>query len=221
MSHLNFKLFLIAFKHPFSERHPVTASNMLFSHVSQGACRVPHKVLTVKDDKEQNFNYRQPIVGLQIFHNTTRTRLIYKTVTKLCFAYVNFQETNKHKKMINMCLKWILQLIIFKRKTYKVVSSLHNSTELLIRKCICRFMLKFIWFYFQVRFCSVTNKKFSERQKLIPNICNNKFLKRTWRPFPLIWEADFNGFETANHCYKKRQFWNWNWFEIDLTFEIA
>ena len=31
-----FKLFLIASKHLFSERHPVTASNMLFSRVSQG-----------------------------------------------------------------------------------------------------------------------------------------------------------------------------------------
>ena len=32
----NFKLFLIAFKHLFSERFPVTASNMLSSRVSKG-----------------------------------------------------------------------------------------------------------------------------------------------------------------------------------------
>ena len=90
---------------------------MLFSRVFPGACRMPHEVLTVKDDKDQHFNYRQPKVGLQIFHNTTRTGLIYKTLTKLCCAYVNFQETNKHNKIINMCLKLILQVIILKRKT--------------------------------------------------------------------------------------------------------
>ena len=76
---------------------------------------MPHEVLTVIDDKDQHFNYRQPN-GLQIFHNTTRTGLIYKTLTKLCCAYVNFQETNKHSKIINMCLKLILQAIILKKK---------------------------------------------------------------------------------------------------------
>ena len=89
---------------------------MLFSCVFQGACHMLHEVLTVKDDKDQHFNYRQPKVGLQIFHNTTRTGLIYKTLTKLCCAYVNFQETNKDNKIINMCLKLILQVIILKRK---------------------------------------------------------------------------------------------------------
>ena len=44
---------------------------------------MPHEVLTVKDDKDQHFNYSQPKVGLQIFHNTTRTGLICKTLTKL------------------------------------------------------------------------------------------------------------------------------------------
>ena len=78
---------------------------------------MPHEVLTVKDDKDQHFNYRQPKVGLQIFHNTTRTGLIYEILTKPCCAYVNFQETNKHNKIINMCLKLILQVIILKRKT--------------------------------------------------------------------------------------------------------
>ena len=95
----------------------MTASNMLFRRVSQGACRMPHDVLTVKDDKDQHFNYRQPRVGLQIFHNTARTGLIYKTLSKLCCAYLNFQETNKHKKIVNTYLKLILQQIILKRKT--------------------------------------------------------------------------------------------------------
>ena len=33
-----------------------------------------------------------------------------------------------------------------------------------------------------------------------------------------MWEADFNSFEAANHYHKEGQVWNWNWFEIDLTF---
>ena len=57
---------------------------------------------TVKDDKDQHFNNKQPKVGLQIFHNTTKTGLIYKTLTKLCCAYLNFQEMHKHNKIINM-----------------------------------------------------------------------------------------------------------------------
>ena len=77
---------------------------------------MPHEVLTVKDDKGQYFNYRQPKVGLQIFHNTIRTGLIYKILAKLCYAYINSQETNKHNKITNMCLKLILQVIILKRK---------------------------------------------------------------------------------------------------------
>ena len=93
----------------------MNASNMLFSRVFQG--EPVHEVLTVKDDKDQHFNYKQPKVGLQIFHNTARTGLIYEALTKLCCGYVNFQETNKHNKIINMCLKLTLQVIILKRKT--------------------------------------------------------------------------------------------------------
>ena len=77
---------------------------------------MPHKVLTVKDDKDEPFKCRQPKVGLQIFHNTIRTGLIYKILAKLCYAYINSQETNKHNKITNMCLKLILQVIILKRK---------------------------------------------------------------------------------------------------------
>ena len=75
-------------KHLFSERDPVTVSNMLFSCISLGEHfksvidnhHLLHKILTVKDDKDQHFNYRQPKVGLQIFHNTTKMGLIYKTL---------------------------------------------------------------------------------------------------------------------------------------------
>ena len=89
-----------------------------------------HEVLTVKDDKGEPFNYNQPKVGLQIFHNTTRTGLIYK---------------------------------------------INNSTEFLFRKSICRFMLKFSRFYFQVRFCGITNKELSKWWKLASNICSTVF----------------------------------------------
>ena len=88
---------------------------MLFSCVSQGAWHMPHDVLTVKDGKDQDFStsYRQSKAGLQIFHKTSRTGLIYKTLTKLCCQYVNFQETNnKHNKIINICLKLIFTYFI-------------------------------------------------------------------------------------------------------------
>ena len=41
-----------------------------------------HEVLTVKDDKDENLNYRWSKAGLQIFHNTIMIELIYKTITK-------------------------------------------------------------------------------------------------------------------------------------------
>ena len=66
-----------------------------------------------------------------VIHNATRMGLIYKTLTKLCCEYVNVQEMIKHKKITNMCLKLVLQVIILKRKIYKVASSLNNSTEFL------------------------------------------------------------------------------------------
>ena len=52
-----------------------------------------------------------------MFHNATRTLLIYKTLNKLCCAYLNFQEMNKNNKIKNMGLKLKLQVIILKRKT--------------------------------------------------------------------------------------------------------
>ena len=122
--------------------------------------------------------YSSQPISLQIFfvlviiHITTRTGLIYETLTKLCCEYVNAQEMIKHKKTTNMCLKLILQVIILKRKIYKVVSSLNNSTEFLFRKSTSRFKFKFSRFYFQVRFRGMTNKKLSEPRKLISNICS-------------------------------------------------
>ena len=61
-----------------------------------------NEVLPIKDDKDEPFNYRQLKVGLQIFHDAISTGLIYKILTKLYCAYVNFQETNKHNKVTNM-----------------------------------------------------------------------------------------------------------------------
>ena len=52
-----------------------------------------------------------------MFQNTTRTTLIYKTLNKLCCAYLNFQEMNKNNKLKNMGLKLKLQGIILKIKT--------------------------------------------------------------------------------------------------------
>ena len=117
-----------------------------------------------------------------VIHNATRMGLIYKTLTKLCCEYVNVQEMIKHKKITNMCLKLVLQVIILKRKIYKVASSLNNSTEFLFRKSTSRFKSKFSRFCFQVRFCGITNKKLSERRQLISNIsstvCNFQSMKR-------------------------------------------
>ena len=44
--------------------------------------RLSYEVLTIKYDKDQNFNYRWSRAGLQIFHNTTMTGLIHETITK-------------------------------------------------------------------------------------------------------------------------------------------
>ena len=64
-----------------------------------------HEALTVKDDKDEPFKYRQPKVGLRIFQNRTRTGLIYKTLTKLCCAYVKSQEMNKCQKKYKYVFK--------------------------------------------------------------------------------------------------------------------
>ena len=45
--------------------------------------------------------------------------------------------------------------------------------KFLLRKFICRFMLKISWFYFQVRFCGITNKMLWKQQKLI-SICGGE-----------------------------------------------
>ena len=41
-----------------------------------------HEVLTVKEDKDQHLNYSRSKVGLLMLHNTIKTGLIHKTITK-------------------------------------------------------------------------------------------------------------------------------------------
>ena len=55
-----------------------------------------------------------------------------------------------------------------------------NSTEFFFRKSICRFMLKFSRFYFQVRFRGITYKKLWEQRKLISDICSTICNFQSW-----------------------------------------
>ena len=51
-------------------------------HSADSNHHLPREVLTEKDDENQHFNYSQPKVALQIFHNTIITGLIHKALTK-------------------------------------------------------------------------------------------------------------------------------------------
>ena len=51
-------------------------------HLADSNQHLLREVLTVKDDENQHFNYSQPKVAQQIFHNTVITGLIHKALTK-------------------------------------------------------------------------------------------------------------------------------------------